>query len=236
MVLVADTARRRRADRTIFNAAQYAISYGVAGGVLWLLGGAPDGNGVQAQELPALAAAGEAFLFVNTALASAPPALGEGASIWSEMRSDLGFQAWSLAVLVSLAPIVLLVLDDEPALAPLLALPLVAIGLGAHQATLNQFRARHDRLTGLPNRLELQERMTAALEDARRSGGAVALLLLDLDDFGEVNDTLGHPQGDALLVEVARRLTEVAHPDELIARFGGDEFALLTPRARDVRE
>jgi diguanylate cyclase (GGDEF)-like protein len=91
-------------------------------------------------------------------------------------------------------------------------------------------------LTGLPNRIELQERLAAELDQARRHGGSVAVLLLDLDDFGEVNDTLGHHQGDALLCEVARRLVEAAHPDEIVARFGGDEFAFLTPRARDVRE
>jgi diguanylate cyclase (GGDEF)-like protein len=235
MVLAADALRRRRADRTIFNAAQYALSYGVAGAALALLGAGPDG-GFEPAELPALTAAGTAFLLVNTALASAPPALGEGTSIWSEMRSDLGFQAWSAAVLVSLAPIVFMVVDQEPALAPLLSLPLVAIGLGAHQATVNQFRARHDGLTGLPNRVQLQERLAADLEEARGNGATVALLLLDIDDFGEVNDTLGHPQGDALLCEVARRLRAAAQRDELVARFGGDEFGVVTPHAGDVDE
>jgi diguanylate cyclase (GGDEF)-like protein len=230
MVLIADTLQRRRAERTVFNAAQYAISYAVAGGVLELLGGVPDGNGVQTGELPALAASAAVFLVLNTALASAPPALGQGVSLWAEVRSDLGFHAWAMAVLVSFAPIVLEVVRDDPWLTPLLALPMVAIGLGAHQATLNQFRARHDRLTGLANRLELQERLGAEIGGE----GAVAVLLLGLDEFNEVNDTLGLEQGDALLCEVAERLNAAARGEDLVARFGGDEFALLTRRVADV--
>jgi diguanylate cyclase (GGDEF)-like protein len=236
MVLIADTLRRRRADRTVFNAAQYAICYALAGGILELLSGGPDANGVQASELPALAASAAVFLVVNTTLASAPPALGQGVSLWTEVRSDLGFQAWAAAVLVSFAPIVLEVVRDDPWLTPLLALPMVAIGLGAHQATINQYRARHDRLTGLPNRVQLQERLASGLAEAHRGGSPVAVLLLGLDGFNEVNDTLGLDQGDALLCEVARRLSDAAHPEDLVARFGGDEFALLTARGRDVAE
>jgi diguanylate cyclase (GGDEF)-like protein len=231
-VLIADTVRRRPADRTVFNAAQYAISYAVAGAVLTLLDGGPDGNGVQLSELPAVAVSGAVFLVVNMTLASAPPALGHGVGLWAQVRVGLGFQSWAAAVLLSLAPIVLEIVLDEPWLTPLLALPMVAIGLGAHQAVLNQYRARHDRLTGLPNRLELQERLAAELG----RGGTGAVLLLGLDGFNEVNDTLGLEQGDALLCEVAGRLNLAARGEDLVARFGGDEFALLTRRVADVAD
>jgi len=144
------------------------------------------------------------------------------------VRSDLGFQAWSTAVLVSLAPIVLIVVQQEPGLFPLIALPLAAIQLGARQAKINQHRARHDALTGLPNRVLLQERVAASLAQARRRGDTLAVLLLGLDAFNEVNQTLGHGYGDLLLREVARRLDEAGRDQDLVARFGGDEFAVLT--------
>ena len=226
MLLIADTIRRRRADRTLFNVGQYAICYALAGGVLSVLGA--GGGGVRPEDLPALAASGAVFMLVNTVLASAPPAFAHGATLSDEVRSDLGFQAWSTAVLVSLAPIVLIVVQQEPGLFPLIALPLAAIQLGARQAKINQHRARHDALTGLPNRVLLQERVAAALAQAGRRRETVAVLLLGLDAFNEVNQTLGHGYGDALLREVARRLDEAGRGQDLVARFGGDEFAVLT--------
>jgi len=227
MLLIADTIRRRRAERTLFNVGQYAICYALAGGVLGALGAGP-GGGVRPEDLPALAASGAVFMLVNTVLASAPPAFAHGATLSEEVRSDLGFQAWSTAVLVSLAPIVLIVVQQEPGLFPLIALPLAAIQLGARQAKINQHRARHDPLTGLPNRVLLQERVAASLAQARRRGDTLAVLLLGLDAFNEVNQTLGHGYGDLLLREVARRLDEAGRDQDLVARFGGDEFAVLT--------
>jgi diguanylate cyclase (GGDEF)-like protein len=94
--------------------------------------------------------------------------------------------------------------------------------------------AVHDALTGLPNRTFVQRRLTAALEDvaAGRSTG-VAVLILDLDGFKEVNDTLGHQQGDHLLVEVAARLTTAVGAAGTVSRLGGDEFAVLLTGSGD---
>jgi diguanylate cyclase (GGDEF)-like protein len=86
--------------------------------------------------------------------------------------------------------------------------------------------ANHDQLTGLANRRQLLDRLDAAL---RANGGAGALLLIDLDDFKDVNDTDGHDIGDALLKAFARRLEGLVQKPSLVARLGGDEFVILLP-------
>ena len=97
------------------------------------------------------------------------------------------------------------------------------------------FMARHDSLTGLPNRALFGERLEQALAGLNR-GGEFGLLLVDLDRFKEVNDTHGHPVGDALLRAVAKRLTGCAREDDTVARLGGDEFAIIGTGLRDVSE
>ncbi|MBA3388322.1 MAG: diguanylate cyclase [Rubrobacter sp.] len=90
-----------------------------------------------------------------------------------------------------------------------------------------EYQAYHDALTGLPNRALFTDRLEVALSRKQRDGGQVAVLLLDLDGFKNVNDTMGHKAGDILLQVVSDRLTEVIRPHDTVARLGGDEFVLL---------
>jgi diguanylate cyclase (GGDEF)-like protein/PAS domain S-box-containing protein len=95
--------------------------------------------------------------------------------------------------------------------------------------------ANHDSLTHLPNRLLFQERLDRLVESGR-DVGRFALLLLDIDEFKRVNDTLGHDAGDALLCAFAERLRETARADDLVARLGGDEFAVILNGVGDEAE
>ena len=87
--------------------------------------------------------------------------------------------------------------------------------------------ARHDVLTGLANRAEFNAKLDEASKRLKRNGGAVTVMMLDLDKFKAVNDTLGHPAGDQLLVEVGRRLQSTIRETDVLARLGGDEFAII---------
>jgi diguanylate cyclase (GGDEF)-like protein len=89
------------------------------------------------------------------------------------------------------------------------------------------YMAKHDALTDLPNRTLLRERLEIALAATRRSTRSLAVFILDLDRFKEVNDTLGHPVGDALLKAVADRLRSCVRDTATVARLGGDEFAVV---------
>ncbi|MFB3897421.1 MAG: diguanylate cyclase domain-containing protein [bacterium] len=88
-------------------------------------------------------------------------------------------------------------------------------------------QATHDSLTGLPNRILLYDRLSLAMTQALRKGSILAVLMLDLDEFKKVNDTLGHEVGDILLTMVANRLTNTLRKGDTVARLGGDEFVLL---------
>ncbi|MGW4272302.1 putative bifunctional diguanylate cyclase/phosphodiesterase [Streptomyces seoulensis] len=133
--------------------------------------------------------------------------------------------------LLGIAPLLCVVAVAQPVLLPLFAIPLIAL-----DATLWIARARaeeqlRDPLTGLPNRQWLLERIWTALDDTERAGGRAALLLIDLDRFRSVNDTLGHLAGDRLLLQIADRLRQALPRGAEAARLGGDEFAVLLPVA-----
>jgi diguanylate cyclase (GGDEF)-like protein/PAS domain S-box-containing protein len=90
-----------------------------------------------------------------------------------------------------------------------------------------RYEALHDPLTGLPNRTLLRDRLDRALARSLRDGGASGVLFVDLDNFKQVNDTGGHAAGDAVLVELGRRLRAAIRPTDTVARIGGDEFVVV---------
>lgn len=91
----------------------------------------------------------------------------------------------------------------------------------------------HDPLTGLPNRLLVTEQLQHSIAVAKRNNSTLAVMMIDLDNFKEVNDTLGHPEGDRLLIDVAQRLTEAMRDSDTVGRLGGDEFAVVLPNINE---
>jgi diguanylate cyclase (GGDEF)-like protein len=130
--------------------------------------------------------------------------------------------------MLMVAPLVVAAMAYSVFLVPLFLAPMLAMYNTVWQSARSNHAARHDTLTGLPNRLDFHE----AVEEVLHGGHQACVLLIDLDRFKEVNDTLGHHYGDMLLREVADRFRGCLHTGDSIARLGGDEFAIIG-RGRD---
>ncbi|MER5428882.1 bifunctional diguanylate cyclase/phosphodiesterase [Streptomyces sp. NPDC002588] len=146
-------------------------------------------------------------------------------------RTALVRQGLVAVALLGIAPLVCVVAVAKPILLPLFAIPLIALDSTLWMARARAEEQLRDPLTGLPNRQWLLERIWTALDDAERIGARAALMLIDLDRFRSVNDTLGHLAGDRLLLQIAERLRVALPRGAEVARLGGDEFAVLLPVA-----
>ncbi|MGH3647086.1 MAG: putative bifunctional diguanylate cyclase/phosphodiesterase, partial [Micromonosporaceae bacterium] len=233
-VLAHSWLHHRSVIRAGFNVGQFSVSLGVAYGVLALTGGLPflpvGRHQVVAVVLAAVAWFVSSHLLVTTAIW-----LRFGGDWGRILRRSAGYEALSWIGLLLLAAVLAAASWQSPWLVPLVTVPLYAVYRTAKLSQDQQQLALLDPLTGLANRKALQARVAeeiagyvervAAGDPERR----LALLLLDLDRFKEVNDTLGHGVGDRLLVEVAHRLTRHVDPEHVVARLGGDEFAILAP-------
>lgn len=144
-----------------------------------------------------------------------------------------GFSIWSLCFLAHAWTIA------HPSVVPLAAeiwsLQSFAVTIGMllvmfeQQVERNKHLALHDQLTGLPNRRLFEDRLRQATLQAQRTGQRVALLILDLDRFKSINDSLGHATGDKLLCEISQAMRQVLRSYNTVARIGGDEFAIVAP-------
>ncbi|MBG0832271.1 EAL domain-containing protein [Planomonospora sp. ID67723] len=235
-ILINGAVTRKARHRVLFNLAQVTLAYAAAGIVLGMFGHRPAPAWVPVgTDLLAIGLAGFAYFVARALLVSGAVALHERRSIHRVIRTTIGHQSLVYAGLLGLAPLVVVVMNHSPALVPLFVAPMAAVYFTATLSVRRDHQAMHDGLTGLPNRKLLVLRTEEALAEARaREGERVGLLLLDLDRFKEVNDTLGHPVGDRLLQMVAHRLTHSVRPGDVVARLGGDEFAVLLPSVRDA--
>ena len=230
--VLADIRLRKSLRSTIFNAGQYTISLTAAAITVFMfvdfprdLAAAP----LEAHELVALTAGGLVFFALNNVLAGAAYALADRSPIVSHLREDLGFQAWTAALVLGFSPLVIAVASYDQVLLPFLLLPLLAIYRAGRDARKSEHQALHDRLTELPNRALFRRRAIAATREAAAAGRRSGVLMLDLNRFKEINDTLGHAHGDLLLQALAERLKASLRDIDTVARLGGDEFAVLLP-------
>ena len=213
-----------------FNAAQYTLSLTAAGAVLAVGSDLPRSEHpfFLISDIPMIGAAALVLFLVNNVVTGAALALAQQRKVVSYLRSDFAFQASTSAVMLALSPIVLVCAERSLWLVPLLGLPMVAVYASA-SGGLEKHQALHDALTNLPNRRLFRDRVEQALFAARRSRQPLGVMIIDLDRFKEVNDTLGHHIGDLVLQHVAVRLQSMIREGDTIARLGGDEFAILLP-------
>jgi diguanylate cyclase (GGDEF)-like protein len=214
--------------RVRFNLGQYALSMGAALEVMRLLhaaGGIGSSHPFRQMELVAVLVSAMAFFVVNNGLVGTAVASYQQVSVPRYFRNDVFFVVVTGGVLLMIAPLVVAAAAYSIYLVPLFIAPMLAGYSAVWQSERSSHAARHDALTGLPNRAGFQD----AAELALGGDGSVesCLLLIDLDRFKDVNDTLGHHYGDILLRQVAERFRGQLGPDDHIARFGGDEFAII---------
>lgn len=234
VVMLVATARRHRWRQAVVHSAVDILGIGTAALFLAAFGVVPTiekpwtPTAWDLLVLPQVLAATLGYLLVTRALlwfTVAP----RGAGLPSVARTALVRQALVAVALLGISPLVVVVAVHTPLLLPLFAVPLIALDSTLWIARARAEEQLRDPLTGLPNRQWLLERTWSALDDAERIGSRSALVLIDLDRFRSVNDTLGHLAGDRLLLQIADRLRQALPREAEAARLGGDEFAVLLP-------
>ncbi|MER5889804.1 bifunctional diguanylate cyclase/phosphodiesterase [Streptomyces sp. NPDC001941] len=236
VVVLVGAARRHRWRQGLLHGSVDILGIGAAALVLAAFGEVPTVEepwqplqwGLEA--VPEVVLAAGAYLAVTRLLlwfALAP----QGGGLPTVARTALLRQGLVAVALLGIAPLICVVAMSRPVLLPLFAVPLIALDSTLWIARARAEEQLRDPLTGLPNRQWLLERTWTALEEAEGKDTRAALVLIDLDRFRSVNDTLGHLAGDRLLLQIAERLGLALPRGAEVARLGGDEFAVLLPAA-----
>ncbi|WP_069170546.1 putative bifunctional diguanylate cyclase/phosphodiesterase [Streptomyces griseus] len=236
VVVLVGTARRRRWRQGLLHGAADILGVGAAALLLSVFGEVPTVASPwlplhwDVGAVPEVLLVAATYLLVTRALLWCARASQSGA-LPTVARTALLRQGLVAVALLGIAPLICVVASAMPVLLPLFAVPLIALDSTLWIARARAEEQLQDPLTGLPNRQWLLERTWTALEEAETTGTRSALVLIDLDRFRAVNDTLGHLAGDRLLLQIAERLRLALPRGAEAARLGGDEFAVLLPTA-----
>ncbi|MFD0317428.1 putative bifunctional diguanylate cyclase/phosphodiesterase [Streptomyces flavalbus] len=237
VVVLVGVARRHRWRQGVLHGAVDILGIGVGALILAAFGRVPSVERPWPPDTwtvytaPGVVLVAVAYLAVTRALLWYLQAPRTSRGLPTIARTALVRQGLVAVALLGIAPLVCVVAVAKPILLPLFAIPLIALDSTLWMARARAEEQLRDPLTGLPNRQWLLERIWTALDDAERIGARSALMLIDLDRFRSVNDTLGHLAGDRLLLQTADRLRLALPRGAEAARLGGDEFAVLLPVA-----
>ncbi|GLY33910.1 bifunctional diguanylate cyclase/phosphodiesterase [Kineosporia sp. NBRC 101731] len=229
-LLIDDLKQGRHWSRPVFNLGQYVLA--VAAG-RWIFSLVAHQSFFVPEHFqrddvgPAILASGAYFL-VNNGLVVTVIALAsrriEGARLWIDVRQNI--TTWG--PMVAMAPICLAVTNFSLWLVPLVLMPVIAVHQISKLALEHRHSAQHDALTGLPNRSFFLLQLDRMLAEKAAGEPVLGVMFIDLDHFKEINDTLGHDAGDALICDIGQRLRSAMSDDVTVARLGGDEFAVLS--------
>ncbi|MEX0834496.1 MAG: diguanylate cyclase, partial [Nitriliruptor sp.] len=225
-----ELARRKPLHKLTYNVAQYSLSFLAAWGVLRLAGWEASPllpADLRPADLLLVAAAGLTYHVVNIGLVGTALALIAGSTWWATTADNVWWYTRTTLAVLAIGPLIVVVSMVHAGFLILLVLPLWLIYAVAKLSLDRELRASTDSLTGLANRDRLEHLLEERSAAVARTGRRIALCVVDLDRFKEVNDTLGHATGDALLRAVAARLTAAVREDDAVVRLGGDEFVLL---------
>ncbi len=229
-VAMDDAVQKRPRRILLFNIGQYLLTLTAARVAFCAVADEPVlalTTELTARHVLAALLAGAVYFVVNNGLVATAVALSTGLALTEVLADDVRFQLATSSILLGLAPVTAHAANFSVIMLPLLLLPMLGVHSNARMALNRQREALHDNLTGLPNREFFRRRAEKALLTSEALGADLAIMILDLDHFKEINDTLGHHVGDEVLREVATRLVETAPQGVTVARLGGDEFAAV---------
>ncbi|HEX2267304.1 MAG TPA: diguanylate cyclase, partial [Actinomycetota bacterium] len=252
-----DIVQRRPLSKAAFNASRSTIAISASAGVLFLLTELPHPSPaapLAAKDLPAVLVAAGVFFLANTTFHAIYIGLAQNLPLVTYVRRHVTFQALSDGVLLALSPTIAVVARTNLFLVPLLTIPIVAVAKSANVYLMNaglvekldeslshllemnernEYQATHDILTELPNRTAFRSELEKAIRTSVSEGRVTAVMMIDLDHFKDINNTLGPQYGDMVLKQVGPRLSDVLGEGPFTARLGGDEFGVLLPDSED---